>query len=147
MLSDPAFVRASSNRSMSVLETSCSVLRNQMMKSRSLSRGSFPLASSFNSSSICAFVCLVMVSSIWKKLSSCRSLIPLSNAVAMFMCMSSVAFRSRNSGSRVMAALRCCAEELVSFCRSSRDDAPVFFVISFASSLYFVSSASMSSAT
>ncbi len=61
--------------------------------------------------------------------------------------MSSTALRSRSSGSSVMAALRCCALALVSFCRSSNDDAPVLRVISFVSCLYRLSSASMSSAT
>lgn len=146
-MSAPAFVRASSKRSMSALATSCSVLRNQMMNNRSLSSDSLPLSGSLISSRICAFDCFVIFSSNWKKLSSCLSLMPFSNAVAIFMCISRVAFRSRSSGSKVIAALRCCAEALVSFCRSSSEDAPVFLVMSFASSLYFVSSASMSSAT
>lgn len=63
------------------------------------------------------------------------------------MCMSSVFFRSLISGRSVMAALRCCALALVSFCRSSRSATPVFFVMAAVSSLYLVSSASMSSAT
>lgn len=117
------------------------------MKRRSLSRGSVPFAGSFRSSRTWAFVCLPMFSSSWKKLSSWRSLMPFSRDVAMFMCISRMAFRSRSSGRRVMAAFKCCAEALVSFCRSSMDDAPVFFVISFASSLYLVNSVSMSSAT
>lgn len=44
-----------------------------------------------------------------------------------------------------MAALRCCALALVSFWRSSKSLTPVFFVMASASSLYLVSSASMSS--
>jgi len=133
--SAPALVKASSNRSISALETSCSVLKNQMMNSRSLSSGSLPFASSFNSSKIWPFVCFVMFSSIWKKLSSCRSLMLFNSAVAMFMCISRMAFLSRSSGSNVIAAFRCWADALVSFCRSSREEAPVFLVTSFASSL------------
>lgn len=146
-MSTPMLFSASSKRSISARETSCSVLRNQMMKIRSLSVGSLPLSASLIKSSIWAFVCFLMSSSSWKKLSSWRSLIPCSRDVAMFMCISSNALRSLSSGSNVMAALRCCADAVVSFCRSSMEFAPVFLVTSAASSRYLVSSVSMSSAT
>ena len=147
MVSAPAALRASSNFSRSAREISCSVLRNQIMNSRSLSCGLLPFSWSFRTSSIWAFVCFMIFSSIWKKLSSCRFLIPVNSPARMLMCISSTAFRSRSSGKSVIAAFKCCAEALVSFCRSSIDDAPVFFVISFASSLYRINSASISSAT
>lgn len=146
-MSEPDLERASSKRSISAREISDSVLRYQITNRRSLSRGSLPLSGSLRRSRIWALVCFVMFSSISKKLSNWRSLMPFNKAVAMFMCMSSIAFRSRSSGSRVMAALRCEADELESFCKSSIEEAPVFFVISAASSLYFLSSVSMSSAT
>ncbi|KAL1998376.1 hypothetical protein VTN02DRAFT_6303 [Thermoascus thermophilus] len=66
----PARVSASSNWAISGRDSSVSVLRNQMMNSRSLSVGSLPLSGSLMSSIICVLLCLAMFSSSWKKLSS-----------------------------------------------------------------------------
>ena len=46
-----------------------------------------------------------------------------------------------------MAAFKCCALALVSFWRSSSEEAPVLAVMAAESSLYLVNSASISSAT
>lgn len=103
----PACMSASSKRLSSALERSVSVLKNQIKKSRNLSNGFVPPSGLHNISRICDLFCFVMFSSSWKKLSNCRSLIPFRRAVAMFICMSRSALRSRSSGRSVMAALRC----------------------------------------
>jgi len=52
VVSAPIIFSASSKRSISALETSCSMLKNHMMNKRSLSRGSFPLSSDWMNSNI-----------------------------------------------------------------------------------------------
>lgn len=96
----------------------------------------------------CALVLLPAPSSTWNKVSSPRSLIDCNSAVAMFICVSSVCLRAVSSGSAVMAVLRLAVFELRSICEMSfTSDIPVERVISAASDLYRLNSASMSSAT